>query len=201
MSSHGSSETAVYIAPAQSDSATPDKPAVIYTQAAPAASTSEIPRLKCPNCSSENVQSLKVIFELGTSTIDATSSGSVTGFGVGTGAGVGLGVTSGTATGTQQTEAARQAAPPARKNFSEPGCLILMGGGAGLGALIAAKVSFLAAILGFLSCALCLLGGGKLIWKYQKWNNEAWPMLHDAWLRSWRCLKCGEVFEHQSRKR
>lgn len=188
---------AVYAVPSPNDSAISNQPAAIDAQAMPPRPPLPRPEaqpMKCPDCGSENVQSLKMIYELGTSKIDTTSSGSVTGFGVGTGAGVAYGVTAGTTTGAQQTEAAKQAAPPVRKNFSEPGCVILMGIGVGLLSLVAANVSSLAAMLGFLSCATCLWGGGRLLWKHQKWNEKEWPKLHEKWLNSWRCLKCGRVF-------
>ena len=148
--------------------------------------------ISCTRCYSENVQSLKLIYETGTSNIDTTSSGTV----VGAGSSVGYphsggffgAFTSGTTKGTQQTQAAKQASPPAKKDLGGPVVAI------GLG--IIGVIWFCNSLTPFpLLIGLLLIGGGIAgLVQAIKWNNDQWPPLFQQWLRSFRCLKCGEVF-------
>jgi hypothetical protein len=150
--------------------------------------------ISCPRCSSENVQSLKVIYETGTSNIDTKSSGYFGGASSGSdyshsGRGFG-GWTSGTTKGTQQTEAAQQATPPAKKDIGGPFLGIVIG----IGALIGFFGSW--SLWALLIGVFFLAGGIWALVEAIKWNEEKWPGLYDHWLRSFRCLRCGEVFAH-----
>ena len=71
---------------------------------------------KCGSCGSEDIQKLSVVYETGTSNIDARTTGSSTGLGIGRGGlGVGTAFNSSRTRGTQTTELAKRAAPPKRK--------------------------------------------------------------------------------------
>ena len=147
--------------------------------------------MKCPKCGSESVRSFKVIHELGTSSIETTSSGTMTGVGFGSGSGVAVGTISGTTKGTQQTDAARQAAPPGkRKSPAAIGFAALLG----IGALIRCCFSFSGLMLFF--GILLLVGANVVTGVAEKWNTKEWPKLYENWLNSFKCLQCGQVFVH-----
>jgi hypothetical protein len=152
--------------------------------------------LRCPKCGSENVQSLKVIYEMGTSTVQTTSSGTITGVGVALGTGgAGFGVTSQATQGVHQSTAAKAAAPPTKKEYVAPGCALLLGIGAGIAAVVWSS-SLPALLCAGLVCMGFLAAGviGSVV--ITKWNEQEWPRLYVTWLKSFRCLRCGEVFRH-----
>jgi hypothetical protein len=143
--------------------------------------------LKCPICNSENVQSLKVIFEMGTSHVATIGLGAMSGYHGGE-------MVFGSA-GTHQSRAAQNAAPPKRKDLAGPMVAIFLGVlfvPLGIGALVG-DVYLLAIIaLGF--AILLLVCGSVAASQANKWNAEIYPELRQAWLNSFRCLKCGQVF-------
>lgn len=157
--------------------------------------------LKCKKCGSEQVQSLKLIFEMGTSEVNTVMSESLTKptFGTelvssifGDKSALASRTTNLTkTTGLSQTTAAKLAAPPQKQNLAVPGLLFVIG-------------------------VLCLLAAGaaKSLWpvgvgsglvglsiwaavKIDRWNRDVWPMRQEDWLRSFRCLKCGNTFLYQ----
>jgi hypothetical protein len=152
----------------------------------------------CPACESPNVQSLRVIYEMGTSEINTANSGVVPGFGgnslTAIGTGMSLGTISGTSKGSQLTEAARQATPPARMNWGRPVFLIMLGLAAFVVYVIFTDTPIAPAALVFAIICVVLGIGGVVFAK--KWNAEHWPVLHEQWSKSLKCLKCGQVFVH-----
>jgi hypothetical protein len=126
---------------------------------------------------------------MGTSSIAATSSGTMSGIGVGSyGAGLAFGTTSGMSTGTHQTAAARQAAPPKKKEAEGAAICIVLG----IGALIWFYFSLFPWLL--FVVIFFLWAGINAAMVASKWNRKKWPMLMFDWLDSFRCLKCGQVF-------
>jgi hypothetical protein len=135
-------------------------------------------QLKCVHCGSDNVQRLKVIYEMGTSSLSGTVGGM-------------------SANGRQQSKAAYQAAPPQRKKGA--GVVIVDAIALFLvGLIIAVYVKYGTSWLALSvvpSIGLLLLMGGLLWLKQQhEWNKQVFPKLRDQWLNSHRCFKCGEVF-------
>jgi hypothetical protein len=116
--------------------------------------------------------------------------GASSGLGYSHSGGVFGGWSSGTTKGTQQTEAAKQAAPPVKKNTA--GAIVLIVIGMLLFISIFSKGSPMALVVGI----LLLVGGIGALVRAIKWNNEEWPGLYETWLRSFRCLRCGEIFAH-----
>ncbi len=145
------------------------------------------PRLRCPICHSENVQSLKVIYEMGTSHVASIGLGMISGDCAGE-------MLLGTA-GTHQSRAAQSAAPPKPKDLVGPAMAIYVGVLAillGIGALVGELYPLAIIALGF--GILLLVCGVALTSQANKWNTEEWPRLRQTWLNSFRCLKCGQVF-------
>jgi len=140
----------------------------------------------CPSCDSENVQSLKVIYELGTSDVSSISYGTMGGGGM----------LFGTA-GTHQSRAAQNATPPKEKDLAGPIIAIIFGVAAiclGVAALTTSEPSTAVIPLGIgIVLAAC---GGAAASQANKWNAEQYPGLRQIWLNSFRCLKCGEVFRN-----
>lgn len=131
----------------------------------------------CPKCNSDNTQKLSVIFESGTNSINTT--GYVAGTGLGSIVGIGGAATK--MSGTSQSLLAERVAPPAKKKYKWPMVSILFG------VFLLGTVNWLSAVL---------IAGGVifniLAWKY---NSDQWPGLHQTWLSSWCCNKCGAVYQ------
>ena len=125
----------------------------------------------CPNCGSENIQSLPIIFQSGTS---GSSSVMV--------ADKFISVSK----GMTMTNLARSIAPPTQKEnnwwwtaLSALLTLLLMDAGDGLLFLI----------------FLCVTGYFlKENWDVYNYNNNVWPKLYDTWLHSYLCRRCGNIF-------
>jgi hypothetical protein len=155
-------------------------------------------RLECPRCSSTNVQSFEVIYEMGTSHVDSNSVGFAPG----------VGMVFGATSGTQRTRAALHAAPPVRRDMTGPVIAIVLGAGtvlfaglvmlAGLGSGDWPGDSLAQVFSCFLFVlvvgVLILIGGISSAKEVSKWNKLKYPLLRDTWLRSFRCLKCGHEF-------
>jgi predicted RNA-binding Zn-ribbon protein involved in translation (DUF1610 family) len=165
--------------------------------------------MECPGCGSTNVQTLAMVYQSGTSTVETTSrSGPQTFSGFSVGSGASWSSTSGTlsgatttTTGTSTTDLARKAAPPrkATSGWLGIGCLTLLVGVGG-GILIAAihndKVGQTISGLVFLG-SLCV---GFLVFivmmrRAIRYNRTVLPGLLARWSRLWMCLACGRVFE------
>ncbi len=139
--------------------------------------------MQCTKCQSDNVQSLSVIYESGTSQINTRSR--TTGGGIGFGGG-GLGGAVGggrtTTSGTQQSHLAAKAAPPKKKPLS-PAFIAV-----GIGLILV--MAGLPAVFLIIAVAIGIFLGYRA-WKY---NKEEFPPKYEVWTRSWHCNKCGTIF-------
>ena len=125
----------------------------------------------CPNCHSENVQSLPIIYQSGTSGGDSvTQTGNI------------ISVTK----GVQMTNLARSVAPPTKKEASW-GIVVFFG-----------VLTFFALDSGstvFLLCSAIVLAGGIYSnIEVSNYNEKVWPAEYDTWLHSYLCHRCGNVF-------
>jgi hypothetical protein len=145
----------------------------------------------CPNCQSEDVQTLQVVFDEGTSRLDGRQTGG--GVGWSPGHGVGVGVGGGKIRGTTQSVLAQKAAPPKRKSVAGGvvvaiiGLVLLIGLVSAGGGAIAAGI-----IIGLILMAL----GVYAAYRANGYNASEWPGLYEQWRKSWMCRKCGTVFVH-----
>ena len=151
--------------------------------------------LMCPSCGSENVQSFQVIYETGTHSSSGLVAGAIHGAGPAMGA----------VLGRKQSIAAAEAAPPSKRIPFREKMMIIGGGLAATVGIIAIAISHVSysglnlknvlASLLLVSCGIGIawLGLAKEA-KVSDWNKSVWPKLHEKWLRSFRCLKCGRSF-------
>lgn len=125
----------------------------------------------CPNCHSENVQSLPIIYQSGTSGGDSvTQTGNI------------ISVTK----GVQMTNLAKSVAPPTKKDESWGIVVILL------------AVAFFAWDSGIgwllIGSAFFAIGGIYNNIEASNYNNNTWPAEYDTWLHSYLCHHCGNVF-------
>ena len=165
--------------------------------------------MECPRCGSSHVQTLAMVHQSGTSTVETTStSGPQTFSGGGVGSGGSWSSTSGTLSGAttkskavSTTDIARQAAPPTKltSGWQGIGCLTLLvgvGGGILIASLhndtagdnIATGVFFGSLFVGLLLFII-------LMRRAVRYNRRVLPGLRARWSRSWMCLACGRIFE------
>lgn len=143
---------------------------------------------KCPQCSSDNVQRLEVVYEQGTQNINTTSHSVGGGGGIGGGGfGGGLGSATTRTSGTAQTSAAKKAAPPAKK-----GTVSVLIGLLIVGAVIGAMFDHFIGLSIFLGLGFW---GFTIFKKNSAYNNNVHPGLYQQWLKSWMCNKCGNIYE------
>lgn len=128
----------------------------------------------CPQCQSDNIQRLEVIYEGGTQNISASS---VTG---GVGGRAGLGAVTSTS-GQSQSVLAKKLSPPAKKQV---GRLLLL---------------FPFVILAFMIDTVvgCVAIAAIVLFMFTNstYNNKEWPALYQEWIKQWYCNKCGSVFK------
>lgn len=125
----------------------------------------------CPNCGSENVQSLPIIFQSGTSGSNSiTETGKI------------ISVTK----GSTMTNLARSVAPPTQKECNW---------------WLTALPAFLAFIFldsgeTWLILLLLFWAGAQLKDNLDKknYNEKVWPKEYDIWLHSYLCHRCGNIF-------
>jgi hypothetical protein len=154
--------------------------------------------MDCPSCGSSHVQTLAMVRQSGTSTVETSGTQAFRGGDVG----------SGSATiktkAVTTTNIARQAAPPekATSGWQGIGCLTLLVGVGG-GILIAnirpdwstSKTDPISAYVFFGSLCVGLLLFVVLMRRAITYNRKVLPGLRARWSRSWMCLACGRVFE------
>ena len=176
-----------------------EKPSVEIKPASPNVRQKRLEDLKCIGCGSDQVQSFRVIHEMGTTRLNGRSSGSTSGLTLGGSGGIGtfFGSTNTRLTGVQQSEAAQLASPPKRRDVDGPSGAIVLGI-----LLIIAGIACGIGVSGgwvLLSLAGVLtVGGGWLVYSSaEKWNREVWPQRHDRWSNSFRCLRRGAAFVHE----
>lgn len=142
--------------------------------------------MNCPKCNSDNTQTLPVIYESGTSDEQTTSHTHGGGF---------FSLTpsfraKSTATSTSQSIAAQNASPPAKKKLR--GLVVITVASAAYG-LSTFSSGF---NLGQLIVGLAVAGGfGYLAFSRFQHNSKVWPGHFQAWQASWKCHKCGTVFQ------
>jgi len=142
--------------------------------------------MECPQCKSDNVQKLSIIYQLGTQKINTSSRSFGSGVGGGRGGFIGgFGSSSTTTTGTSQSLIAKMAAPPAKKTYVATVILFLIGG------IILATGSYI--FIGL----LLIGGGGFMAYKDYNYNQNEWPPINKNWQNSWHCNKCGEIYALQ----
>lgn len=146
----------------------------------------------CPKCSSENIQLFSMIFQSGTSTSTSHTSG------VGLNNDGGMGVFGAQTSTASSTLLANQVAPPVLKKMTLAGIAMGLGGifiFRGLGEIGSRNneppVIVLLLIVGF---GLAFIGF-YFFKKNKRYNREEFPRLYTQWEHSWKCHKCGHVFQ------
>lgn len=125
----------------------------------------------CPNCGSENVQSLSIIFQSGTSGSDSlTTTGKI------------ISVTK----GLTMTNLARSVAPPTKKKQSW--WLTILFAFITLLVLDSNNTLFVLISIAFTGIFL------KENLDVKKYNEKIWPAKYEIWLHSYLCHRCGNVF-------
>jgi hypothetical protein len=137
--------------------------------------------LNCPNCGSENTQTLLVIYESGTQDFNARSSSAGIFGGGSLGIGGGLTKTS----GTTSTKFAQKAAPPSRKRLRWAILVTLF---------VPMYLGSFATVLGYAVFAVC----AYWIYTIIKFNRNELPNLVSRWRNQWACHKCGSFFEQSN---
>jgi hypothetical protein len=150
--------------------------------------------LACPVCQSEDVKTLRLIHEHGTS----TGTGTTTGWVAGSGNQPGHIATFATRTKTL-TDAARKAAPP-KKRFN--GVVLIVIGvlvaaiACGLGGTLAlgSAGSYTSGVYIVVGIGILALLGGIILAVFDSAYNRTVPAAFAEWDRSWQCQRCGRVF-------
>lgn len=125
----------------------------------------------CPNCHSENIQSLPIIYQSGTSGGDSiTQTGNI------------ISVTK----GVQMTNLAKSVAPPTKKETN-------WGIVAGLGV---AAFFGMEENIGWLFWGSLFFGAGAVFSSFEasNYNEKTWPAEYDTWVHSYLCHRCGNIF-------
>jgi hypothetical protein len=162
--------------------------------------------MDCPSCGSSHVQTLAMVRQSGTSTVETSGTQDFRGSGLHSEGG--FSSTSGSATiktkAVTTTNIARQAAPPekATSGWQGIGCLTLLVGVGG-GILVAhfrpdwstSTTDPISAYVFFGSLCVGLLLFVVLMRRAIRYNRKVLPGLRARWSRSWMCLACGRVFE------
>ncbi len=143
--------------------------------------------MDCPQCKSDNVQKLSIIYESGTQQINTTSRTVGGGVGYAGGLGGGAGSASTHTTGQSQSLLAQKAAPPKKKTFGVAVLVLFTGliflcmamGGSNNSFLIFLASIPLSVFLGY---------------KAYRYNQDEYPPLYQNWLKMWHCHKCGSIY-------
>jgi|GEM_PF-446527 len=133
--------------------------------------------LCCPQCGSDNVRRLALIYREGLTQVSLATGGAGAGWG---GAG---GMAAGT-TGRQQTMASIGAAPPA-----PTGMALALAIGV-LGVMLAVAGGTMGAVVGL----VLLVVSGVAVHGAWTRNHEEYPRLLAAWEKTFMCQRCGERF-------
>lgn len=125
----------------------------------------------CPNCGSENVQSLPIIFQSGTSGSDSlTTTGKI------------ISVTK----GLTMTNLARSVAPPTKKKQSWWLTILF----AFITLFVLDSNNTLFVLIGIAFTGIFL----KENIDVKKYNEKIWSAKYEIWLHSYLCHRCGNVF-------
>jgi hypothetical protein len=159
------------------------------------ASAAALSSTACPACGSEDIKSLRIIHEHGTSTGRGISTGWVQGAGSQPGHLAQFNTTTRTV-----TEAARKAAPP-RKRWN--GIVLIVIGAvvaiiaAWLGSSLTADTdgTFTSGVIIVVAIGVLLVIGGFILTVFDAgYNRSVYPDAIARWDRSWQCQRCGKVF-------
>jgi hypothetical protein len=138
--------------------------------------------MQCIKCNSDNTQRLAIVFDAGTQDISATSRTAGVG---GISGALGLGGSITNTSGVSRSVLAQKAAPPQKKKLMALFVVTVIG-------LLGLQGSFFVVLAG-----LAMVGiGGYGIYNALRFNSQNWPKLHQQWLESWLCHKCGTTY-HQ----
>lgn len=137
--------------------------------------------MQCPQCKSDNVQKLSLIYESGTQKINTTSRTAGGGVGYAGGLGGGVGSASTHTTGQSQSLLAKKAEPPKKKTFGVAALILLAG-------LIAWGVGY------FIIFLAALVLAGFIGYKAHRYNQDEYPPKYQDWLKMWHCHKCGTIY-------
>jgi len=138
--------------------------------------------MQCPKCNSDNTQRLEVVYHGGTQDINTTGAtvGGAHGGGI-----FGLGGAVTKTTGQSQSILAQKAAPPSKKPYKWGSIFLLVGT-----VLLSGPTGILLTGIGFIAL------GGYMVYSAYQFNSKEWPTLHQCWLDSWLCNKCGTTYQH-----
>jgi len=128
--------------------------------------------MQCPNCQSQNVQKLSVIYEQGTSEIHTSS-------------------TSFTSHGGQSVEYIQLHMAIHNLNWPKKHHHHLQSSGLGILLIIGGVI--LLAVQVWIAVVVLIIG--VLAWASAgDYNKKQWPALYDECNRKWHCNKCGEIY-------
>lgn len=125
----------------------------------------------CPNCGSENVQSLPIIYQSGSSGTSAV-----------TGATNFIAVTR----GNTMTDLARSVAPPQQKEVNDTAatwCLFIAIGSLFIGLIPVTVICLVLAVILYIPAS-----------QAKEYNEKQFPIDYDNWKNSYLCHRCGNVF-------
>ncbi len=145
--------------------------------------------LQCTQCNSDNVTSLSVLFDQGTTHVQ-TKSTSV-GVGLGSNGSVGIGGATGTTHGTHQNVSAQKAAPPSPKNVAGWIGTTILAALPVLGIFEGTLKGFISGLIFGVITYFCIKKVRSLI----EYNKTEFPLEYARWQRSFSCMRCGNVFE------
>jgi hypothetical protein len=141
--------------------------------------------LHCPQCGSEHVRRLSLIFREGLAVVNTGTAGVAVGAGADR-----IAVGGAKTSGTQQSLASIGAAPPEKRPMGGAIAMVV----AGLVALlVGASGSAGALVLGLVLAA----AGGMWAYGSSSYNSNVFPGLHRRWETSYSCTRCAEVFVWQ----
>lgn len=140
--------------------------------------------MQCPQCKSDNVQKLSIIYESGTHQINTTSH--TIGGGIGSTSG-GVGTANTHTTGQSQSLLAQKSAPPKKKSLGLA-ILVLFVGVIFLFMAMGGSNSSSKVFIASIPVSLFL---GFRAFKY---NREVYPGEYQNWLKMWHCHKCGAIY-------
>jgi DNA-directed RNA polymerase subunit RPC12/RpoP len=136
--------------------------------------------LDCPRCGSGDVRTFPVIWEDGTSRMSVGSAGYVAG-----------GIAVARTGGTSQTLASTSAAPPEEKSNSLVVTFLVIGLLVAFGSFSGGNIA-----LGVVGVFVAIVTG-LIARENDQYNSNVFPALVQQWERTYRCNRCGNVFEAQ----
>lgn len=141
--------------------------------------------MNCPKCKSENVQTLQMVHNQGTSISSSESKTHAGGF-----LDIIPSVKAKTKTsGVSYSKLALKAQAPEKKKIIVSGGIVILA--ALLFPLQFESFSIISLLIHVGIIGIC----GKITYDRLKFNKEEWPALMNEWENSWMCHKCGSIFQ------